>query len=550
MTPNTDFKKFLAYNVQDVLAEMAVQEQMPALSDSEMEVWRCDQRTNNRGIGVNVKGVDDSIAIVEQCVERYSSEFVVLTGGAVKTVSQTKKLRAWLADNGCNLPDMKAETIEQALQDAKDPNRSPLPDTTVRVLEIRQLLASASVKKLYSMKYRQCDGRLHGLYAYHAARTGRWTARGPQPQNFPKPLPEFEDLEEVKKALAIIKNRSLEALEAAFPNTSALDVIGSCLRSLLQADEGNELICSDFVSIEAVVLACLAGEQWRIDVFREGKGIYEVGGSRLDKIPLEEIIAYKLLHKKHHPRRAQWKIAELAGGYGAWINGWRNFGDERPDSEIKADILAWRRASPNIVEFWGGQTRNKFNRDLNGNWAPKRPELFGLEGAAISAYQQPGKAFWVGQIAYQYDGKALYCRLPSGRFITYHNPRTSPSASQWADPWELALTFEGWNSNQKKGAVGWIRMNLYGGLLAENVVQATARDYQALALVALEKAGYPPVLHSHDEVASEVPKGFGSVEEFEEIGSRKPWWAVLPDGSPWPVSMKGGWRGKEYRKAA
>lgn len=546
---NTDFSKFLAYNVQDVLAEMAVQDAVPALTDSEMEVWRCSERTNDRGIGVNVKGVDDCIAIVEQCFERYSAEFIALTDGAVKTVSQTKKLRAWLADNGCDIPDMKAETIEAALKNAKGPLTN-LPDKTVRVLEIRQLLASASVKKLYSMKYRQCDGRLHGLYLFHAARTGRWTAVGPQPQNFPKPLPEFEDFEEVKKALEIISHRSLAELEAAFPNTSALDVIGSCLRSLLQADEGNELICSDFSSIEAVVLACLANEAWRIQVFREGKGIYEVGGSRLDKIPLEEILAYKALHKKHHPRRAKWKIAELAGGYGGWINAWKNFGDDRPDTEIKEDVLAFRRASPNIVEFWGGQTRNKFNRDLNGNWTPKKQELFGLEGAVVKAIQQPGKAFWVGQIAYQSDGDVLYCRLPSGRFITYHKPQLGPSVSQWADPWELAISFEGWNSNQKKGPVGWIRMNLYGGLLAENVVQATARDYQAAALVALEKAGYPPVLHSHDEVASEVKKGFGSIEEFEEIGSRQPWWAIFPDGSPWPVAMKGGWRGIEYRKAA
>jgi DNA polymerase len=316
------------------------------------------------------------------------------------------------------------------------------------------------------------------------------------------------------------------------------------------AAEGNELICSDFSSIEAVVVACLAGEAWRIQVFREGKGIYEVGGSRLDNILLEEIIAYKLKHGKHHPRRAVWKIAELAGCYGGWIGAWKNFGDTRPDAEIKADVLAWRRASPNIVEFWGGQTRNKFNRDLNGNWAPKRAELFGLEGAAVSAVQQPGKAFWVGQIAYQYDGKVLYCRLPSGRFITYHNPQLRKSTGRWADEWELALTFEGWNSNRKKGPIGWTRMSLYGGLLAENVVQATARDYQAAALVTLEAAGYPPILHSHDEIAAEVKRGFGSIEEFEEIGSRKPWWAVLPDGSPWPVAMKGGWRGVEYRKAA
>lgn len=545
---NTKFREFMAYNVQDVLAEIAIQERLPPLSDSEMEIWRASERCNDRGIGVNVAGVDDCIAIVEQCFERYSAEFATITDGAVQTVSQTKKFGEWLASQGCVLPDLKAETVEEALKTKLNSYNEPMPAHVVRALEIRQLLASASVKKLYAMKYRQCDGRLHGLYAYHAARTGRWTAMGPQPQNFPKPLELFENFAEVQKALAIIKERSLWKLEEAYPDIPALDVIGSCLRSLLQADEGNELICSDFTSIEAVVLACLAGEQWRIDTFRQGKGIYEVAGSRLDNIPLEEIIAYKLQHGKHHPNRKWWKIGELASGYGGWIQAWRNFGAEGTDQELKEKVKAWRRASPNIVEFWGGQTRNKFDRDLNDNWVPRRPELFGLEGAAIAAVQQPGKAFWVGQIAYQYDGRALYCRLPSGRFLTYHNPQLRPSTSQWADPWELSLTYEGWNTNQKKGAVGWIRMSLYGGLLCENVVQAVARDFQAAALLNLEAAGYPPVLHSHDEIASEVKAGFGSVEEFEAIGSRSPSWARLPDGSPWPVKMSGGWRGREYRK--
>jgi DNA polymerase len=548
MTPNRSFQKFLAYNVQDVLAEMEAQAHMPALPAAEVEVWRCDQRINDRGIGVNVKGIDDSIAIVEQCFGRYSAEFATLTNGAVQTVSQTKKFGAWLEAQGFPLPDLKAETIDAALKDHGEPFGNTINPNVLRALQLRQILASASVKKLYSMKYRQCEGRLHGLYLYHAARTGRWTAVGPQPQNFPKPLPEFEDFAEVQKALKVISERSLEALEAAYPNTLALDVIGSCLRSLLQADPGNELICSDFTSIEAVVLACLAGEQWRIDTFRAGIGIYEVAGSRLDKIPLEEILQYKKTHGKHHPNRGKWKIGELAGGYGGWIQAWKNFGATESDAELKEQVLTWRRASPNIVEFWGGQTRNKFDRNLQGHWEKRRAELYGLEGAAVAAVQQPGKAFWVGQIAYQYDGKVLYCRLPSGRFLTYHNPKLGPSTSQWADPWELSLTFEGWNSNQKKGPVGWIRMSLYGGLLAENVVQATARDYQSAALLNLEAAGYPPVLHSHDEIAAEVIAGFGSVAEFEEIGSRAPSWARLPDGSVWPVKMNGGWRGVEYRK--
>ena len=189
---------------------------------------------------------------------------------------------------------------------------------------------------------------------------------------------------------------------------------------------------------------------------------------------------------------------------------------------------AWRRASPAIVEFWGGQSR--FGR----------PEMFGIEGAAVSAVLSPGQTFGCRGIQFEMVGDALYCRLLSGRYLTYHRPRLRPSERRYGD---LTLSYEGWNSNPKNGPMGWIRMDTYGPKLVENIDQATSRDIQRHSLVQAEKQGYPIVLHVYDENVAEVPEGWGSIEAFEAIMNAMPPWAT-----GWPIRAAGGWRGKRYRK--
>ena len=173
-------------------------------------------------------------------------------------------------------------------------------------------------------------------------------------------------------------------------------------------------------------------------------------------------------------------------------------------------------------------------------WRPERKELYGLEGMAIAAVINPGTCYAYREITFGMKGDVLYCRLPSGRLLTYHRPRLSPS-TRWDD--QLELSFEGWNSNPKMGPYGWIRMQTYGGRLTENVVQATARDIMAYSVPKLERAGYPVVLRIHDEIVTEVPEGFGAIEELEKIMGDVPDWA-----EGWPVRAAGGWRGKRYRK--
>ena len=276
------------------------------------------------------------------------------------------------------------------------------------------------------------------------------------------------------------------------------------------------MICSDYSAIEAVVLAQLAGEQWRIDVFNTHGKIYEMSAAKITGIPFDEIIDHKKRTGDHHPARGKiGKVAELASGYQGWVGAWKAFGADKhlSEDEIKSAVIAWRNESPAIVEFWRG-----------------------LETAAHNAVMNPGHAYGYRDIAYKMSGDVLYCRLPSGRFIIYHNPRLV-TADRFGKP-VTKLTYM-----RNDSIYGWGRDDTYGGRLAENTVQAVSRDILAHAMPRLEAAGYKIVLHVHDEVAAEVPEGFGSVDELERIMGDLPAWAA-----GWPVRAAGGWRGVRYRK--
>lgn len=542
-----DAQRLYDYNATDVISEIESSLRTPDLSPDELAIWQLDQRVNRRGLQVDVAAVENCIAIVEQAHTKYNAELQIITYGAVDAASELAKLQAWLGTRGCFMHAMDDEAITSMLERFEKPD-AVFDGLAKRALQIRQALGSASIKKLFAFRYQNNGGRLFDLYSYFAARTARWTGNGPQPQNMPKGF--FKTVEECEAALSIIAARSLELLEAAYPGRTALEVIASCLRGLLIAAPGHVLVCSDFSAIEGVVAACLAGCQWRIDVFRTHGKIYEASASQISGVPFEEFIRHRRETGHHHPmRNGLGKFAELASGFGGWIPAWKRFGagEHMTDDEIKHAILAWRAASPELPEMWGGQTRGNFNN--------VREELFGLEGAIIAAIREPGRAFSYRAITYEMRDDILYCRVPSGGLITYHRPRLERyQRFEWSPPWEVRITYEGQNQNPQMGPIGWVRMDIYGGKAFENVVQRVARDFHAQGMLAVDDQ-YPIVLHSHDEPAAEVPAfsivdGSRSVEHFEQLINARcaslPW-AQLPDG-PWPVSMKGGWVGHRYGK--
>jgi DNA polymerase len=566
-------ERLYAYCDRDVDAEAEASSRIPDLSPGELEWWQYDQMINRRGVAIDRVTVRAAINVIEQAFTQYNAELARITGGTVQRASELQKLKGWLGAHGVHCDAMDEDSIDDLLKE-----RHRFPPHCVRALELRGLVGSASVKKLYAMENQATiDDRLFDLFTYHGAATGRATGNGPQPTNLPnsgpdvnvcgvctrhyglskaacpwcgaakppappKPLPNRSVVEWCAEAAAdaieVIRTGSLHAVEYYFDH--AVGTVSACLRGMFVAGPDHDLISSDYTAIEAVVLAELAGEQWRVDLFKAGGKIYEASGAKIEGLTYDEVIEYKKRTGNHHPCRKKGKVNELACGYGGWIGALRQFGADEfmTEDEMKASIIAWREASPMIVRFWGGQFVDPNGMPCASWMRNAQPGFTGLEGMAIQAVLYPGNRYTYRGISYYVHGDVLYCELLSGRRLAYHRPRLRNS-----ERGGLALSYERWNTNPKNGPMGWTRVDTYGGKLTENVVQATARDVLVNAIVKLWRKGYATVLHVYDEIVAEVAKGFGSVEEFEAVMGEMPAWAA-----GWPIRAAGGWRGYRYRK--
>lgn len=563
-----DANKLYAYNIVDIRAEASVSALVPDLSPEELGLWLLDQKINFKGVHIDRISLDNCTAIIKQAFERYEAELYALTNGIVDSASKLEKLKGWLGAHGVHMDDMTADTIEETLADWNYPD-APGYNAAKRAIEIRSLVGSASVKKLFAINRRVSDDdRLRDLFAFCGAdRTGRFAGRGPQPQNLPNSGPSVKKcdcgeyygadsescpwcgvlggkvsewgVEAVECALRVISTRDLSTVEHYFGD--AVATVSGCLRGLFSAAPGHDFICSDYSAIEAVVLAVLAGEAWREKVFRTHGKIYEMSAAKITGISFEKFLQHKQDTGDHHPMRKKvGKVAELASGFAGWLGAWKAFGADKhigSDREIKDAILAWRDASPNIVEFWGGQVRK---HPHHWQWWH---DMHGLEGVVIAAIQNPGQCYEFRDIKYGVKDDVLYCELLSGRKLCYHQPRLTPIRCSRSDLNTFQISYMGWNSDYKKGPKGWMRLETYGGKLTENVVQATARDILVYAMKNLDAAGYDIVLHVHDEVVVEVPEKSRSIEDVERIMAIMPEWAAN-----WPIKATGGWRGKRYRK--
>jgi DNA polymerase len=559
-----DAERLYAYCDRDVTAETAASDAMLPMSADELRFWLIDQEINMRGIGLDRAAVRDCIVVLEQALAHYGEEFRELTGGLNPT--QLEATKGWLSAQGVWMTTMDEAALDEALA------RDDLPAPCRRALEIRQRIGSASVKKLYAMENTaSADNRIRNTIIHHGARTGRPTGDLVQPLNLPKSGPDLRwcgscarpaadhhtfcpwcaapatdakrgewKAEAVDAALEVMAHRDLGLVEWFWGD--ALLAISGCIRSLFVAAPGHDLIASDFSSIEAVVLAQLAGERWRIEAFERGDPIYLVGASKITGRDLQFYLDWKERTGAHHEDRQKiGKVSELACGYGGWVGSYKAFGSQEPDDVIKQQILGWRAASPTIPEFWGGQYRGM-------PWEPgSHAELYGVEGHAIAAIQNPGVVYEFRGLRFYVRDNALRITLLSGRELTYHSPRLVPT--ERLERPEVKIIYWTWNSNPKYGAMGWGPMETYGGRLTENIDQAIAHDILRFAIENLRAAGYPTVLHVYDEIIVEVPHGTGSIEEVERIMGAMPPWAVDSEtGRPWPIRAEGGWRGRRYRK--
>lgn len=576
--------QFDQYNEDDIIAEADASVRIPDLMPQELDYWLADMACNLRGVGVDVESVAGCLKVLEQAHRKYNAELYQITDGEIAKASEATALGNFVyARTGLRMmskgkPSVDSDAVEAALEDPRVPQHPPGGlDPVRRVLEIRALIGSAAVKKVYSMaRMATRDHRLCDLHVYHGARTGRDTHQDVQSGNMAKSGPNIRWCESdgcgrpyahaldscpwcgasaafsrerfdkdsdkgwtwqaVESALEIMRYGNLELTEYFFGD--AVLTISGCVRSLLVAGPGKDLICSDYSAIEAVVLAVLAGEQWRIDAFHRGESIYYHGAAGVTGKSYQFYADYKRDNGHEHPDRSKiGKVAELALGFMGWIKAWRNFdkSDNFNDEQVKEIILKWQAASPMLKECAGGQVRGS-------PWRPTKFENYGYEGMFLNAILNPGQTFTYRGIDFTVQNDTMFVKLLSGRRLTYHSPRAERH-ERFKGVTVYKLSYMGWNTNDKMGGKGWVRMDTYSGKLVENITQATARDLMSAAVVRLERAGYPVVMRVHDEIVSEVPEGFGSKDEFEALMAQLPEWAA-----GWPVRCGGTYRARRYKK--
>lgn len=507
-----DGQDFIDYNVGDIHAESEVSLRVPELPPFELTFACATRACNIRGVQIDTETVDAALSVLNQAYAKYGAEFRAITG--LEDFNKVEQIKEWLQSQGFSVTSLDSDHLDELIDAAHAAGRADV----VKALEIRKMCGAASVKKLFAMQRMTCsDGRLKNLFIYHGARTGRDTGADVQPQNLAKagvPLSQCENAtcgrfygphliwcphcnsdsafskksgwkhEATDDVAEALRSRSLEHVEQMFGD--AVLAVQGVVRGLFVAAPGHDLICSDYSSIEAVVAAAIAGEQWRLDAFRDKKDIYLLSAASITGTPYEEYLAYAEQHgTKHLDRQKIGKPAELGLGFGGWVNALFSFGYEGDEDEARRIVQGWRAASPWIQEMWGGQVRGK-------PWAPDRFELYGLEGCAIAAVQNPGQAFTYRGFSYVVQDDALYCRLLSGRLLTYHKPRLTPH-HRWEG--QVALSFEGWNSNPNMGPMGWVRMGTYGGKLFENCLAAGTQVLTQRGWVAIEHVKGTDLVH-------------------------------------------------------
>jgi DNA polymerase len=538
------FQHLYSYCKQDVQVERGLYKRLLRLSPFEQQVWRLDFKINRRGVYVDRLAAQVAVGLVESEKDRLNNEIRKATNGAVSMCTATGQLADWLKSRGLTVPSVAKADVTEMLAGS-------LPDDCRQALLLRQEAAKTSTAKLQAMMLgASAGGRMRGLFQYHGASTGRWAGRRVQLQNLPRPSIKQDKIEAIFEILNRYGVRGGSRIREL--GVQPMTAVSDCIRGFLRAKPGHDLIACDFSAIEARVIAWLAGQEDVLEVFRGDGKIYELTAASIYGVKMEEIF-------KEDPRRQVGKVAVLAlgfqGGVGAMQTMSRAYGVKL---EPTYDVLR-RRATDdhmNKVNFVYMMNRRKhdisekefYASDLIKQfWREANPMIVqyweDLNNAAIAAVQNQGQVYKAGfvnrQVHYKVNGSFLWARLPSGRVLCYPYPKVESLKPFEDSTPKPTLTCMGVDSYTKK----WARYKNYGGLLAENVTQAVARDLLVHSMFQLEQKKYPVVMHVHDEVVAEIPKGFGSLEEIEDImAGELPEWA-----NGLPVSAEG-WRGERFRK--
>ncbi len=469
------FKKYCMRDV-DVERQIADKLKMYPISDEEHRLYVLDQIINDRGVLVDGELAEQAVKLNSIQTAVAVEQAYMITG--LENPNSVTQLKQWLKENGVEIESLSKKAVK-SLADETDGDVSEM-------LKLRLLMAKTSVKKYEAVIRSVCsDNRVHGMMRFCGAnRTGRWSGNILQPQNLPQ-----NHLPDLTLARDIVKDGDFEMLDMMFGNVP--NVLSELIRTVLIPKPNHRFIVADFSAIEARVLAWIAGEQWRIDTFKNGGDIYCASASKMFKVPVEK-------HGVNGELRQKGKISELACGYGGSVGALKNMGAVEmgvQENELQGLINDWRNANPHIVRFW-----------------------YEVGNATMKAIKEK-TTVPLGKLVFAYERGILFIRLPSGRRLSYIKPRIGTNRFGGD-----SITYMGINSAKK-----WDRLETFGGKLTENIVQGTARDLLANALINAANAGYDTVFHVHDEIICEVPNGYGSVDELCKLMCIKPEWA---DGLP------------------
>ena len=469
------FKKYCMRDV-DVERQIADKLKMYPISDEEHRLYVLDQIINDRGVLVDCELAKQAVKLNSIQTTVAVEQAYMITG--LENPNSVTQLKQWLKEKGVEIESLSKKSVK-SLADETDGDVSEM-------LKLRLLMAKTSVKKYEAVIRSVCsDNRVHGMMRFCGAnRTGRWSGNILQPQNLPQ-----NHLPDLTLARDIVKDGDFEMLDMMFGNVP--NVLSELIRTVLIPKPNHRFIVADFSAIEARVLAWIAGEQWRIDTFKNGGDIYCASASKMFKVPVEK-------HGVNGELRQKGKISELACGYGGSVGALKNMGAVEmgvQENELQGLINDWRNANPHIVRFW-----------------------YEVGNAAMKAIKEK-TTVPLGKLVFAYERGILFIRLPSGRRLSYIKPRIGTNRFGGD-----SITYMGINSAKK-----WDRLETFGGKLTENIVQGTARDLLANALINAANAGYDTVFHVHDEIICEVPNGYGSVDELCKLMCIKPEWA---DGLP------------------
>ena len=487
---------YKGYNRQDVVTEQEILRKLSIYKtpESEQELWALDQHMNDNGVALDIPMVEKIVEYDTRRRQELQEEAQELTG--LKNPNSLAQLKRWLAEQGVEMTSVTKDTIAEALRDPE------LPDVVRRVLEIRTALGKTSVAKYSTMLVAHCqDHRLRGILQFYGAnRSGRWAGRLVQTHNLAK-----NTLPDLALARELAAEGDFETMGTLFGETAF--VFSELIRTAFIPSEGCRFIVSDFSAIEARVLAWLAGEEWVLEAFRNGKDIYCETASMMYHVPVEK-------HGANSHLRQKGKVAVLACGYQGGVGAMKRMdkGGSIPEDELQSVVDQWRQANSNSVKLW------------------RTCEL-----AARTAIEEHRTVRLKNGLAFGYINGNLFIKLPGGRKLCYWNTRLKLDPRDGREH----IVYMGVNQETKQ----WGETETYGGKLVENIVQATARDCLAISMQRVAALGYNIVMHVHDEIIVDCPiEDTGAMESINACMAEPiPWAPGLPlrgDGYETPFYMK------------